>query len=61
MINTDSILSEMPIDSTDALQLLSSETDVIELLSTAYVLRKKYFNKAYNFILFLDVSSSFIF
>ena len=46
MINTDSILSEMPIDSTDALQLLSSETDVIELLSTAYVLRKKYFNKA---------------
>ena len=42
----DIILSEQPINSTIALDLLSNDIDTIELLSCAYSLRKKYFKKS---------------
>ncbi len=42
----DKITSELPLTRSDALTLINDTTDMIELLSLTYPLRKKYFQKA---------------
>lgn len=42
----EKIRFEKPLSKNDGRQLLSNETDMIELLSVTYSLRKKYYNKA---------------
>ena len=46
MSNFTAILNEDLVSKETALDLISNKTDAIELLSAAYVLRKKYYNKA---------------
>ena len=46
MNNFTAILNEDLVSKETALDLISNKTDAIELLSAAYVLRKKYYNKA---------------
>ena len=41
----EKILAETPLTKAEAISLLSNETDMVELLSTTYTLRKKYFQK----------------
>lgn len=41
----EKILTERSLTKADALKLLSTETDMVELLSATYPVRKKYFQK----------------